>query len=265
MYKNNNNSKNNKNSTKSERNTFYRAGAVLAALVIWHLASVSVGSEMLLVSPLQVAARLVTMCTEEGFFSTVLYSFLRVAAGFLSAVVAGMILATAAGRWSFIEYLLRPYVVTIKSVPVASFIILCLIWFSFSLLTAFISFLIAFPVIYTNVLQGIKSADGGLTEMAELYRVPWARKFLYIYIPSIKPYLLSACGVAAGMAWKAGMAAEVIGVVRGSIGEKLYESKIYFMNADLLAWTVIIIILGAVSEKLVLFLFNRLFSALEKL
>ncbi len=226
-----------------------RAGAIALALALWHLAAVSVGLDMLLASPLQVLARLWTLWQEPGFLQTVLFSTLRVAGGFLAAFVLGTVLGVLSERFPWLETLLWPYVVTIKAVPVASFIILCLIWFSFTQLTVFISFLIAFPVLYTNVLQGMKRASPALREMADVYRVPWRRRLLPIYLPSVMPYLVSAAGVAAGMAWKAGVAAEVIGIVRGSVGEKLYEAKIYFQNADLLAWTVWIIVLSVLGEK----------------
>ena len=182
-----------------------------------------------------------------------------------NGVDSTFLLAVAAGRYEAIETLLWPYIVTVKSVPVASFIILCLTWFSFDQLTVFIAFLIAFPVIYQNILQGIKSIDGKMLEMADIFKVSWLRRFLYIYLPGIKPYVLSASSTAVGMAWKAGVAAEVIGVVGGSIGEKLYDAKIYFMNADLLSWTIIIIVLSVLLEKLFIFVLRMLFSGLEKL
>ena len=114
-------------------------------------------------------------------------------------------------------------------------------------------------------MQGIKSTDGKMKELAALYRVPWTRQLLYIYLPAIKPYLLSACGVAVGMAWKAGVAAEVIGMVDGSIGEMLYQAKVYFQNADLLCWTIIIILLSVISEKLFMYLLKTAFMGVEKL
>ncbi|MBR3305068.1 MAG: ABC transporter permease subunit [Christensenellaceae bacterium] len=242
-----------------------KTGAVLLALIIWHLASIAVGMDMLLASPVKVIGRLLTIWKEPGFFSTVFYSLVRILCGFLIAFASGFLLAVAAGRYEAIETLLWPYIVTVKSVPVASFIILCLTWFSFDQLTVFIAFLIAFPVIYQNILQGIKSIDGKMLEMADIFKVSWLRRFLYIYLPGIKPYVLSASSTAVGMAWKAGVAAEVIGVVGGSIGEKLYDAKIYFMNADLLSWTIIIIVLSVLLEKLFIFVLRMLFSGLEKL
>ena len=174
-----------------------------------------------------------------------------------------LLLAVAAGRLRVLELLLWPYVTAIKSVPVASFIIICLIWMSTRQLAVFISFLMVFPVIYSNTLQGIKSADGALLEMARVYRVPFSRRLGYIYAPQVKPFLLSGCSVALGMSWKSGVAAEVIGVVGGSIGERLYEAKVYFQMTDLLAWTVVIVVCSVGFEKLVLWLLRRGFAAWE--
>ena len=237
-----------------------KAGAVLLALALWQAVSMIVGMDMLLASPLKVLARLGTIWREKGFLSTVLFSLCRIFGGFLLAFLAGIGLALLAGRFRTVEILLWPYVVTIKSVPIASFIILCLIWFSYSQMTVFIAFLIAFPVIYSNVLQGIRNTDPQLVEMAKVYKVRGVRKLFYIQLPGVMPFLTSACSVAIGMSWKAGVAAEVIGVINGSIGQKLYDAKIYFQNADLLSWTLIIILLSVAGEKLFVRLLRSLYG-----
>ena len=174
------------------------------------------------------------------------------------------VLALAAGRWPVVEVLLRPYVLAIKAVPVASFIILALIWMRTSALPLFISFLMVFPILYTNVLAGLRSADGQLLEMARAFRVPWRRQLHSILLPAVEPFLLAGCAAALGMSWKAGVAAEVIGVVAGSLGERLYDAKIYLQTADLLAWTVVIVALSALFERLVLALLRRGFRRLER-
>ena len=237
-----------------------KAGAILLALALWQAVSMIVGMDMLLASPLRVLGRLSTIWRERDFLSTVLFSVCRIFGGFMLAFLAGIIMALLAGRFRAVEILMWPYVVTIKSVPIASFIILCLIWFSYTQMTVFIAFLIAFPVIYTNVLQGIRSTDPALEEMGRLYHVRGLRRLFYIQLPGIMPFLTSACTVAIGMAWKAGVAAEVIGVINGSIGRKLYDAKIYFQNADLLSWTVIIILLSVAGEKGFVRLLRRLYA-----
>lgn len=218
---------------------------------------------LLLVTPLEVVRRLFTLVGESGFWKTLLFSFSRIVLGFLLAFALGCLLGVLSGKWPLLETLLWPYVITIKTVPVASFIIISLIFFSARQLSTFISFLMVFPVIYSNVLEGIRSTDKDLMEMAQVFRMGWWRRLGYIYLPHLKPFLFSACSVALGMSWKSGVAAEVIGVAAGSIGEKLYESKIYFMTEDLLAWTVVIVLVSVLFEKLFLQLMRAGFDRWE--
>ena len=153
----------------------------------------------------------------------------------------------------------------VKSVPVASFIVISLIWLSAANISVFISFLMVLPILYTNVLNGMKSAPRELLEMASLFRVPSPRRLLLVYLPALRPYLLSGCGVAIGLAWKAGVAAEIIGIPEGSIGEKFYFAKVYFATGDLFAWTAAVVCISVLFEKLFLFLLGRFYARLEKL
>ncbi len=226
-----------------------KALAAALALLAWQAAAMALGQELLLVAPSKVALRLLVLAGEAGFWKTVLSSFARIISGFLLALAAGSLLAAAAGRLKAVETLLWPWVITIKSVPVASFIILCLIWLSSRQLPVFIAFLMVFPVVYSNLLEGIKSADPKLLEMAKLFRVPLLRRVKYIYLPHLRPFILSACGVGLGLAWKAGVTAEIIGIPAGSIGERLYEAKVYLDTADLFAWTVVIVLVSVAFEK----------------
>ena len=236
--------------TNKTKKILLKTLSVLLALLIWQLISMKVGMELLLASPLEVVKRLFSIWTEPSFFSTVFYSLLRIMSGFFLAFVVGTVFGFLSYRFKAAEILLWPYVITARSVPVASFIILFLFWLTFDQLTVFISFLIAFPVIYSNVLNGLKATSSYMTELAKLYKVSWKNRLIYIYLPQIRPFLISSCSASVGMAWKAGIAAEVIGVVNGFIGERLYDSKIYLLSADLFAWTIIIVILSVILEKL---------------
>lgn len=240
-----------------------RAAAIAFALMLWQAAAMALSQRLLLVSPIQVAVRLGSLLLEGSFWRTVLYSFLRIEAGFLLGLFAGAVLAAAAARFSLLEILIWPFMTAAKSVPVASFIILCLIWLGASGLSVFISFLMVLPIVYFNVLEGMKSTDRKLLEMAEVFAIPWGRRMRYLYLPQVKPFLLSACRTALGISWKAGIAAEVIGIPDGSIGERLYEAKIYLDTADLFAWTLVIVLLSALFEKLFLWGMKKGFARLE--
>ena len=234
------------------------------ALVIWQIAAVRLGQHLLLVPPLRVLSRFCELLLEPGFWETVGFSFSRIAGGFFLGLILGLVLAIAAGRLRWMELLLWPYVTTVKAVPVASFIIISLVWLSSRQLSIFISFLMVFPIVYTNVLQGVRSADTQLLEMASIFRMPWGKRLRYIFLPHLRPYLQSACSVALGVCWKSGVAAEVIGIPKGSIGERLYTAKIYLSTADLFAWTVVVVAVSVGFEKLILFLLRHGFDRLER-
>jgi len=241
-----------------------RAAAIVFALLVWQGVAMAVGHKFLLASPLDVAVRLCGIWREEGFFARVFGSLGHIALGFLLGLGVGSLLAVVSGRFRIVETMLAPFMTTAKTVPVASFIVIALIWLRSSSLSVFISFLIVLPVIYANVLGGIKSIPREMNEMAQVFRLSMPRRLVYIWLPNIKPYLLSACGASLGMAWKAGVAAEVIGLASGSLGEALYEAKVYYNTVDLFAWTVVIVLVSVVFERAVMFLLKRGFLAMER-
>lgn len=241
-----------------------KAGAVLFWLFAWQAASMALKQEILLASPVSVAVRLGGLLMEFYFWGAVAFSFFRIVAGFLLALVLGIVLAVVSFRSKIAAVLVNPLMTVIKSTPVASFIILCLIWIPSRNLSVFISFLMVLPVIYTNILEGIKKTDKKLLEMAQVFQIPLSRRVMYIYLSQILPYLMSACTVSLGLCWKAGVAAEVIGVPAGSIGEKLYHAKIYLDTPDLFAWTIVIIAVSFAFEKCFLFLLRSGIGWIER-
>ena len=241
-----------------------RVWAVLFWLLVWQAASMALDKVTyltLLVSPVQVLARLGQLLLTAEFWGSVAFSLSRIAAGFFLAAA----LAALSSRFTAVRELLAPAMLAIKSVPVASFIILALILFSSKNLAALISFLMVLPVLYTNVLTGIQSADPQLMEMAQVFRLSPARRVRYLYLPQVMPYFRSGCTVALGLCWKAGIAAEVIGIPKGSIGEHLQQAKVYLDIPDLFAWTLVIVLASLAFEKLVLAALNAAARRLERM
>jgi NitT/TauT family transport system permease protein len=191
---------------------------------------------------------------------SVVNSFLRIVLGFLLGLCAGVLLALPASRLKWLETLLWPYVQFIKSTPVASFVILALIWLSGARLSTFIAMLMVFPVVYLNSLKGFRSVPSSMEEMATVYAVPFPRRLKYLYVPALRPSLLSASSIALGLCFKAGIAAELIGVPQNTIGERLYEAKIYLNTLDVFAWTAIIILISALFEKAFLLILQKILN-----
>ena len=227
-----------------------KIAAIVFALAVWQIASMIVGHEILLASPLAVLKTLAGIAVTGSFWSTVLFSVLRILAGFLAAFILGLLLGIAASRFSWVKTLLWPFMVCVRSVPVASFIVLSLIWLSSSQLASFVCFLACLPTVYNNVTAGLANVEREQIEAAQMLGASWPKVIRAVHIPNIEPYLLSASSTACGMAFKAGVAAEVVAIVAGSIGEQIYMSKVYFETASLFAWTLVIVLLSFAFEKL---------------
>lgn len=234
-------------------------------LLIWQAASAAIGLEMLLASPVSVMRQLIANLQTPDFWSSVGFSLSRMAAGFLAAFVLGILLSVIAYKLPPIEIFLAPMMGVIKAAPVASYTILCLLLLPKQMLSVVISFLMALPIIYTNILTGLKATDRQLLEMADAFGIGAFRRVVYIYFSELLPFLISACSVALGFCWKSGIAAEVIGLLRGSIGEKLYQAKIFVDTPNVLAWTAVVIAISFLFEKVFLWLLKRAAGTLERM
>lgn len=229
---------------------------ILLWILLWQLAAVTIHNKIIFVGPLEAFQALAAQLFTRDFWLTIFSSLLRIAAGYLTAFLAGIFMGALAGRFSLLREFLEPVTGLLQSVPVASFVILALIWIGSTNLSVLITFLVVFPIIYRNVLEGIQQVDRPLLEMARIFRLTSWKKLVYLYRPALIPYLQTGCRISLGMAWKSGIAAEVIGVPAHSIGEKLYMAKIYLSTAELFAWTFVIIVVSKVFEKLFLSILN---------
>ena len=248
---------------KSTVQNSIRPWAVLFWLLVWQGASMALSDayphgHLLLASPLSALVRLGELACTAAFWRAVGNSALHIFGGFLLSCVLAVLLAALSARFRAARELLSPLVAAVKAVPVVSFIILALVWLDGRDLSLFISALMVFPPVYLNVLAGIDSADRQLLEMAAVFRVPFRRQLRGIWLPQVLPYFRAACSLALGLCWKAGAAAEVIGLPGGTIGERLYTAKVYFQTPDLFAWTAVIVAVSVVFEKLFLALIDAL-------
>jgi len=238
---------------------------VVSLLVVWEILALSIGQEIIMVSPVQVGRTLVALLPHSSFWGTVVYSLLRIVAGFAMAFLLGIVAAWLASVNRWVEAFAGTIMRLIRSIPVVSFIILLLIWADSAYIGLWVSFLMVVPVIYSNVEAGFADRDVKLMQMAQVFSFSPLRRWWAITLPGLMPYLVSACRVGFGLAWKAGVSAEVIGMPSGSIGERLYQAKIYLSTADLFAWTAVIVLLSYLCEKLILLLLARLRVVLGRL
>lgn len=235
---------------------FERLAAAAFWLAVWQCAAMAVGQEVFLVSPVQAVRTLLQLLPQAEFWQRVGFSSGRILLGFELGVAVSIVLAVAAQAWHTADVLLAPVLQLVKATPVASFIILALVWVRGASLSVLISFLMVLPVLYGAVRTGIQSADPQLLEMTKVFHLPLGRRLRAVWLPAVLPAFRQGCSVALGICWKSGVAAEVIGLPNGSIGDALYRAKITLSTGELFAWTFVIILLSAGFEKLFLLLLD---------
>jgi NitT/TauT family transport system permease protein len=232
--------------------------AVIVWLAIWFIAAILINDSLKFPGPVEtIRALFVNIVSGEGFFRTVLTSLLRIILGFAASCILGVLFGVAAGIKKGFADFMEPIVTVIKSTPVMSFIILAMIWFRFATVPVIICFLMCFPIIYSNMKEGIANTDKNLLNMAKLYKVKKARIIRGIYLESAKPYFYSAANICLGLGFKVTVAAEVLASPDYGIGSRLYDAKIYLEPVEVFAWTFVILVLSFILEQLLKFAFKN--------
>lgn len=236
---------------RSGRDFLKRGIILLIWILIWQGISMMADNALLVASPVESLKALYGLLWEKDFWLSCLASMARIGAGFLTGSVSALFLAIVSSKVPLAEEFLRPFMNFCKTVPVAVFTVLILIWWGSSALTAIICFLVVMPNLYLNTLAGIKAVNVKMLEVAKVFGMPLGTKLFYIYRPALKPFVESAMELSLGMCWKSGVAAEVIGTPLHSIGGELYLSKIYLDTPGIFAWSAVIILCSTLFEKAV--------------
>ncbi len=217
---------------------------------MWALAAHAVHQELLIPAPWVVVRHLFDIIRSGTFVKIVCTSLMRVLAGFICGCVFGVLLAVLCSLSSVLDSLIYPMIRVISSIPVTSFIILVMLWLPYTYVPVFIAALLIVPIMFGNVRTGIQETDKALLEVAKVYRFSAWKTLTKVYVPSVLPYFYSGAVTSLGLAWKAGIAAEVLALPKNAIGSGMYYSKLYLETADLFAWTVIVIVFSFFFEKI---------------
>ncbi len=220
-------------------------------LALWWLLAACVNQELLVPSPAAVAGRLAELAATAHFWHSVGVSLLRIFCGTLTGVVLGTLSAALTCRWKLADWLLSPAIRVVRATPVASFIILVLLWVHTGAVPGVISALMVLPIIWESVCTGIRAADSQLLEFAHAYRLNRRRTVRHVYLPAIMPLFAAGVCNAIGLAWKSGVAAEVLCLPKAAIGTEVFYAKIYLETPSLFAWTITVIVLSMLLEHLV--------------
>ena len=231
------------------------AGAVAAFwLAVWVLMAGFVAQPLILPGPGAVVVALLRLVCDAGTWAILAGSGARILGGLALAAVCGGVLAGVSVRSLTFARLVAPALSFVKATPVACVVVLLLIWLGSARVSIAAVFLMALPGVYFSLVEGLTQADKPLEQMFRLHGVRGWRLFCAHTWREVLPFVLSCARAVIGMSWKAGVAAELIGMAAGTVGERIYQAKLLIETADLLAWTVLVVAASWACERVLVWL-----------
>ena len=224
-------------STISKSNLYkicLKLAVILFWIAAWQFIAVMISNQTILPSPISVLQRLIILGQTSEFWITTLYSCLRIIIGFIAGCMIGILIGIIMFTSSTIKHLLDP--------------ILIFIWLNSDIIPSFIGFLIVVPIICRNIFEALRSLDKNLVEVAQIFKLSWIQKIQVLYLPTIKNYFIAAFTTSLGLAFKAGIAAEILCTPKMSIGKEIYNAKVYLDTENIFAWTLVVIMLSLLFE-----------------
>lgn len=226
-----------------------RALSLIFWLLVWEITARLVNIRYIIPSLCDIATSLVNLAATTEFWISILMSLLRIVLGFSAGVILAIMLASLAKVSEIALAIIQPMMTVIRSTPVASFIMVLWLLVGGGSIPVLIAVLMVLPVVWQSAYDGLCSPNLELNEMADVFRFSGIKRLKYIVIPSTLKYVLPSIVNASGLAWKAGIAAEIITYTADSIGREIANAKNYLEGAQMFAWTIAVVLLSLLIES----------------
>ena len=231
--------------------------AILFWIGLWQLGALAAANPLILPSPVDTVLTLAGLLGQRAFYQSLFITLARVFGGIVVSVILGLVLGAVSGLNRTVYTFIFPFVTVVRTLPVVSISILLNLWLKSTLVPLAVTFLVCFPMVWTNVVEGIATTDPKLLEMASLYQVSFGKQFRHIYLPTLRPYITAGLISVIGMGWRSTVTSEVLANALPSVGMSLYYAKLYLETENLFAWTLMVIICSYAIEKLTVKVLKR--------
>lgn len=224
---------------------------IIIFILLWCFISIKINSEIIFPNIFTIIKKLGDIILEKSFYKDLMYSIVRVFVAFILSFLYAFLFGVLSGIFLSLRYILMPIINFIRTIPTIPLILVAVIWFDNNTVPIFVSMLVIFPIIYDAITNGIINVDKNLIEMSLSYNVSLKNQIISLYIPSIKPYVLTALSQSMGITWKSILAAEILALPSFGIGSRLYESHLYLDTVSLFAYSLIAVIFNAIFEIII--------------
>jgi NitT/TauT family transport system permease protein len=223
-------------------------GSSLLLVAAWQVGSRAIGAPIVLPTPGRVAAAVGQVLRSRSFLLAAGATAARGLAAFGLSFALGLLAGVAAAKSRIVEAALLPALTVVRSTPIMAVILLAMIWFRTGVVPVFVGVLVGFPIVYSSVLEGVRSVDPHLTEMARVYGIRGLRLVRHVSLPALVPFLLGAASSGLGLTWRVVVGAEILSQPLHAIGSALQRSQARLETSEVFAWTLVAVVLGAAAE-----------------
>ena len=225
--------------------------SILLIPVFWQLLSWQMAQPQLIPTFPDLIRALFRLVYSPGFLVSIGTTLLRACAGLLLSLVAASITAILLNRSEGIRFLFMPWLSLLRSVPVISFILLALIFLNPEMIPLLIAFLTMYPLLTENLLKGLMNRRDSWKMLARQFHLNAWNCLFQINYPQLKPYLFSGLASAVGFGWRAIIMGEVLSQCVDGIGKRMKEAQVFIDVPELIAWTLVAIVLSWLTDKFI--------------
>lgn len=240
--------------------------SILFWILLWQIFAIAFDKEFIFPRLDKTIAALGSLMLTRDFWITILASFARVLLGFVIGALLGIVVAPLTHYFELVRHIISPAMTVIKATPVASFILVlwCLAGY-FPLgkasIPTMIGILMVMPIIWQNMTDGYNSISRELDEMCTVFEMSYFKKLRLLIFPTLIKFLIPALVTSSALAWKSGIAAEIIVYAKNSIGKEITDAKNYFESEKMFAWTIVVVLFSIAIE----FAIKKLTKAVKKI
>ena len=241
------------------KHILFMISGVTLLTAVWIIAYFCVGNHLLLPSVSETVKAFFLLWVDGSFWAAFGVTLLRVAAAFVLSFVLAVATSILSYLYPAFRSFFAPILAVLRSMPVLAVLLIILVWTNDGVAPVIVAFLSLYPILYTQTLTAICGVDEGLLEMSKAYHVPKSTQITKLYIPSVAPALIKACGSALGFGVKLTVSAEVLARSKHSLGVLMQDAR-GFDLPSLFALVIAACVLGFVLE----YAFTRIATRMQR-
>ena len=217
---------------------------IIAILLVWQIIAIQVNNNILIPSPIETISALFSLLIKPATWSSIGITLVRVIRGLCISLFLSLVLLFLYEADQRTEKIFTPIVTLISSIPNISYMILAIIWLGSEGSVSVVTMMVLFPVTFQGLFSAILDEDKSLKDVQVLYKESFICRVRFHLLPMLSFTILRTMKTALQLGFKVGIMAEIVASVRAGIGRSMHFANLNLNTAEVLAWTLIIILLS---------------------